>query len=364
MIGIIARTWFTTTKGGSERYIKRVFDELTKKHEVIAVTLDSECEKNVIHIKFPRIPFITQLLFSFAAARKINKLRPDACIVNQYWGELSPLLLKVPFIPILHDVGLFTSKNAKKQIFKYFFRIRILERVVRKSKVLVVPSKLTSDDLQLYLKVPPEKIKVVNEGVDADSFKGPKIEHEGVNILCVARIAPNKGHDILINAFRIIKQNHPNCRLILVGGVSKENKLHYERLKKLAEFNRNDIFFAGQVSDSELVKYYKMADIYVQPSIGEEGWGITIAEAFASDLPVVCTDIFQKTGIVSHERALIVKPGDVLGLANAIQRLIVDEKLRMKLSQKGAFYSKELSWHKTTEEILKIVNTVLKKSKY
>lgn len=360
-IGIIARTWFTSTKGGSERYIARLFEELKKNHEVTVVTFDRSEDKDVIQIKLPKISMITQVLFSFLASRKINEIKPDVCLINQYWAEFSPLLLKVPWIPINHDVGLFYSERAREHRLKHFVRTKTLDKVTKKAKLIIVPSKLTATDLQAYLNVPLEKVKIIPEGIDLNIFKPLPVKHEGINIVCVGRIAPNKSQDILLRAFKSVKEKHPNSRLYLVGGVSKYQRKYYEKLKKIIETLKiNDVVFTGYVSDENLKEYYNLADVYVQPSIGEEGWGMTIAEAYACRKPVICTSIFCRTGIADTDRALIVKGGDSDELTKAIELLIEDEELRKKLSENGYKFAQKLSWKRMADDILQVINTLVR----
>jgi glycosyltransferase involved in cell wall biosynthesis len=357
-IGIIARTWFTSTKGGSERYIARLFEELKKNHEVQVVTFDRSEGEDVIQLRLPKISLVTQALFSFFASRKINKIKPDVCLINQYWAEFSSLLLKVPWVPIIHDVGLFYSERAKRSYFKHFVRTRVLKKMAMRAELIIVPSKLTADDLQTYLKVPKEKIKMVPEGVDLDKFRPSPIKHEGINLVCAGRIAPNKGQDILLLAFGAVKEKYPNSRLYLVGGVLGSQKDYYNKLKRLTKtLNLNDVVFSGYVSDADLVRYYNLADIYVQPSVGEEGWGMSIAEAFACRKPVVCSDIFYKTGIADRDRALIVKIGDSKGLAKGIETMIENDELRKKLANNGYKFAQKLSWKRMTDEILEAIRT-------
>jgi len=353
-IGIIARTWFTSTKGGSELYIKRIFEELKKSHRVVVVTLDIDPDPDVIQIRLPRIPFFTQVLFSLLASVRINSIKPDVCVVNQYWAEFSPLLLRVPWVSIVHDVGLFYSERAKRNLIKHIFRVKILSLVTKKSKKIIAPSKLTMNDLHKYIKVPLEKIRIVNEGVDLED-PAPPIQHDGINILCVARVAPNKGHDILLKAFRTIRGKY-RAKLYLVGGISKDNRKYFQSLKEYIEkFDVKDVVFTDRVSDEKLKTYYRMADIYVQPSTGEEGWGITITEAYRYRLPVVCTRIFAKTGVADEDRAIVVKEGDPDQLAKAIETLIEDNATRERISERGNIFAKDLSWEKMSREILQII---------
>ena len=359
-IGIIARTWFTSTKGGSERNIVRLFEELRRNHEVKVVTFDRSEDKDVIQIKLPKISLVTQALFSFLASRKINEIKPDVCLINQYWAEFSPLLLKVPWIPIIYDVGLFYSEWAKEHRLKHFVRTKVLDRVTKKAKLVIVPSKLTADDLLTYLNVPPEKIKMIPVGIDLNDFKTSPVRHEGINIVCVGRIVHNKGQDILLRAFKSVKRIHPNSRLYLVGSVSKYDREYYRRLKKIVETLKiEDVVFTGYVPDENLIEYYNLADIYVQPSVGAEGWGITVVEAFACKKPVICTDIFYRTGVADTDRTLIVKGGDPKELAKAIELLIKNKELRERIAENGYRFAQKLSWKEMTNEILQVVSNLV-----
>jgi mannosylfructose-phosphate synthase len=204
------------------------------------------------------------------------------------------------------------------------------------------------------------KVKIVPEGIDLAHFRVPSVKHEGINIVCVGRIASNKGQDILLRAFRLVKRKYPNSRLYLVGGVLSDQRKYYRRLKKIVETLKiDDVVFTGYVSDEDLAQYYGLADIYVQPSIGEEGWGITIVEAFASRKPVICADIFHRTGVADVDRALIVKGGDAEELAKAIELLVEDKELRKKIVENGYSFAQRLSWDRMTDEIVQIVDTML-----
>lgn len=359
-IGIIARTWFTSTKGGSERYIARLFEEARKSHQVKVVTLDKSENRDLMQMRLPKISLVTQTLFSFLASRKINQIKPDVCLINQYWAEFSPLLLKVPWMPIIHDVGLFYSKWARQHFLKHSVRTRILDRVTQKAKLIIVPSKLTATDLQNYLDVPAGKIKIIPEGIDLDKFSPLPVKHEGINIVCVGRIAPNKGQDVLLMAFKLVKRRHPNSRLYLVGGVSKYQREYYKELRRIVESQKiDDVVFTGYVSDDDLTGYYNLADVYVQPSVGEEGWGITIVEAFACRKPVVSTPIFSRTGVVDKHRAVLVRGGDPQELAKAIEVLIMDNALRKRLADNGYRFAQKLSWKKMAHEILQVLNELV-----
>ncbi|MEN3064300.1 MAG: hypothetical protein ABC518_06610, partial [Candidatus Methanosuratincola petrocarbonis] len=72
-------------------------------------------------------------------------------------------------------------------------------------------------------------------------------------------------------------------------------------------------------------------------------------------LPVVCTRIFEKTGVADEDRAIVVKEGDPDQLAKAIETLIEDNATRERISERGNIFAKDLSWEKMSREILQII---------
>ena len=96
-----------------------------------------------------------------------------------------------------------------------------------------------------------------------------------------------------------------------------------------------------------------------QPSIGEEGWDMSIVEAFACGKPVICADIFYRTGVADKDRALIVKGGNAEELARAIELVIGDKEFREKIAKNGYSFAQKLSWKKMANEVLEVINNLV-----
>jgi len=171
-------------------------------------------------------------------------------------------------------------------------------------------------------------------------------------IICVARVAPVKGIHDLIMAFYIASKRVPGWRLIIVGPI--EDRQYYEYLQKLIKkFNlENYTSFMGMVSDEELARIYAESSIFVLPSY-HESFGIARVEALAYGLSVITTE----TGGSEIVRGcgLVVKPGDVYGLAKALEDLMSNEELRAKLSNLALNRARALSWRNIAERIAKII---------
>jgi glycosyltransferase involved in cell wall biosynthesis len=174
-------------------------------------------------------------------------------------------------------------------------------------------------------------------------------------IICVARIAPVKGIHDLIMAFHIASKRVPGWRLIIVGPI--EDRQYYEYLQNLIKkFNlENGVSFTGMVNDEELARIYAESLIFVLPSY-HEGFSIARVEALAYGLPVITTETGGSE--VVRGCGLVVKPGDVYGLAKALEDLMSNEELRAKLSNLALDRAKSLTWRSIAERIIKIIESL------
>lgn len=188
------------------------------------------------------------------------------------------------------------------------------------------------------------KIAVVGNGslagVNIERFTPPEVEEkqkikqkvlEGVEgdplvILFVGRITRDKGISELIEAFNRLKKVH-QVILLLVGPVEAdmEEDLRHRR----ADNEMDKIICTGYTSMPE--HYMAIADILAIPSY-REGFGTVVIEAAAMGLPAVGSDIYGlQDAIVNGETGILVEPKNSFLLAQALEKLLVDEKLRIQM---------------------------------
>jgi len=305
-------------------------------------------------------------MFSRKAAKMANEVGPDVVIVNSYWGELSPLYIgkSIPVIAIIHDVGLFESEEARKHRFKYFLRVRILEKVVKRVEKIIVPSIAVKEDLMKYLFVEENKVFVLGfEGVDGP-FKRVHDENDYFDIVQVSRFAPNKGQHITLEAFKHVMKVIPNARLWLVGGkgIGVEYIKYFENIAKIAlRLNRE----AGRevvkvvVDADDVNPYYRIADVCVFPSISAEGYGLTVLECMAHGKPVIASSIFARTGVASEERAYILPSLTPKHVAETIVHVYKNYGDALKKAEKGLDYARKCSWRRVAEKISTVIGELL-----
>ena len=147
------------------------------------------------------------------------------------------------------------------------------------------------------------------------------------------RLAPQKGLDLLISAFAIVRERHPTAHLVLAGP-DEEN---YERLVRKWLFEcgvAECVTLTGLLQGDQLLSLLASTEVWVMPS-RYESFGLAVVEAMASGLPIVISD---KVGIhneVLEAKAGLVVPLDVGRIAGAISALLDDEKLRLRLGAAG-----------------------------
>ncbi len=209
------------------------------------------------------------------------------------------------------------------------------------------------------------RCRTIYNGVGPDAFPGEGVERPVRNggtkhLLFLGRISPEKGVHVLLEAFHEVLRQCAEAELDIVGPdwpvpyeslLASDEPENFAALKTLydgtsyrdqvrkqvADLGLGDrVRFCGPIPHSETLQRFVANDLLVNPSFSES-LGMTVLEAMASGLPVIAT----RTGgvvetVVDGTTGLLVSPGDVHGLAEAILRLIRDDHLRASMGQAGS----------------------------
>jgi glycosyltransferase involved in cell wall biosynthesis len=199
--------------------------------------------------------------------------------------------------------------------------------------------------------VDPAKIKVIGSAVDLEKFKPPrhgaKFRHEiGVAndtplIGNVGMIRPDKGQLVLVEAARVVLQNRPDARFVIVGqgtGILKRG-INVRNAIDQAGF-ADKIIMAGYRWDTPDV--YAACDMIVIASLRTEASPIVLREAFASGRPVIATNVGDIPEIIQNrQNGLLIEPGDSQAMAAAIMEFIDDPKLAAYCAANGLRHATE-----------------------
>ncbi|MGW5667608.1 glycosyltransferase family 4 protein [Micromonospora sp. NPDC003776] len=202
-------------------------------------------------------------------------------------------------------------------------------------------------------------------GVDVDTYH-PGVDGERVRlrlgladrpvVVCVSRLVPRKGQDMLIRALPEIRRRVPDAVLLIVGGGPYRATL--EKLARQAGVER-DVVFTGSVPSAELPAHYAAGDVYAMPcrtrnrGLDVEGLGIVYLEASATGLPVVAGDSGGAPDAVREgETGYVVRGRDVAQLADRVATMLADRDLARQLGAAGrAWVEKEWRWETQAERM-------------
>ncbi|MEF2146461.1 MAG: glycosyltransferase, partial [Desulfovibrionaceae bacterium] len=177
-----------------------------------------------------------------------------------------------------------------------------------------------------------KRLATIPNPVIPPPFLGEAPELPPRTVLAVGRIAPQKGYDVLLDAFAQVSATHPQWRLCIAGGGGPTDSLKSQAKSLGIDDN---VRFLGAVRD--VGGLLRQAEIYVMSS-RYEGFPNALCEAMASGLPCVSSDCPSGPAeIIEHEvNGLLVPNANAEALASALRRLMDDPGLRKRLAAKAA----------------------------
>lgn len=242
------------------------------------------------------------------------------------WGRVASLCagVKVRFLHTQSVYGQITQKD------------RSVERLLSYATTNIIAcAEAVKKDLVDLVGIDPGKITVVYNAVDTALFRPPEdkdaargklgLSREDIIIGTVARLISIKGQSYIMQAIARLLSAFPGIKLLIVGDGPDRIKLE-EEARGLGISEK--VLFAGNRED--MPELYAAMDIFVLASTAREGLPLTAAEALATSLPVVATDV-GGTGeiVIDGETGLLVRPKDAAAIAKAIEVFLNDpEKAR------------------------------------
>jgi phosphatidylinositol alpha-mannosyltransferase len=208
----------------------------------------------------------------------------------------------------------------------------------------------------------PADYCIIPNGVDIKHFSPDVLPlkefNDGkINILFVGRQEKRKGLNYLFKAYELVRREIPDSRLIIVGPSSRWSR-KYE--KQIMRERQNSIVFTGSVAYTDLPNYYRTADLVCSPATGRESFGMVLLEAMAVGKSIVASDLPGYSNILTHGiEGLMVSPGDVQGLADAIVTLIKDEHLRKEMGARGKLKASKYRWERVAEKVIEYYELVI-----
>lgn len=284
-------------------------------------------------------------------ARAFDASRADVAHCTHF---PTPLRAGRRLVVTIHDlIPLRCPKSMPPRSARVVYRAMVA-RAARMADAIVVPSAWTARDVAALWPAVANKMRVAPLAAD-DFVSGPSADLPPWlagrrYLLAMANPKPHKGRQVLLEAFERVIEERADVLLVLVGDPGAD-ALRGDATR------RGSVRFTGPVDDAVLRTLYAHAVGFVFPSL-YEGFGLPPLEAMAFGAPVITTSAASLPEVVD-DAALLVVPGDVEALQQAIERLLGDERLAEDLSRRGRARASEFSWDATAERTVRIYEEVL-----
>ncbi|HKE84906.1 MAG TPA: glycosyltransferase family 1 protein [Vicinamibacterales bacterium] len=281
----------------------------------------------------------------------LRRERPDVYHAPHY---VLPAGVRCPSVVTIHDcIHLMFPQYLPNRLAYAYARAQMWAAARRSDCILTVSEASKRDILHLF-NVPPEKIVVVYNAIDSHFAVTPseeavarvreryQLNHQFV--LYVGNIKPHKNLVRLIEAFDELRRSgFEHVKLLIIGDeISKlpslRRAVHHYKLHK-------QVRFLGYLSDDQLAILYRLASVFVFPSL-YEGFGLPPLEAMASGTPVVTSNVSSLPEVVG-DAAVLVNPYDVDAIVDGLRRVLTDPALAAEMRRKGIERAREFSWERS-----------------
>jgi len=337
-------------KTGVEWYVFHLLKEMHKlrpdldvtvySHKPININFTGNWKNKILNWPFPgwsKIRWSMELL----------KEQPQTVFVP---GDELPSILPGRVITTIHDIGfrhvpkLYTAKNRRRQE-------RAHRRAAERAECITITNQ-TKKDFIKFFEPNPEKIHQVYLGFNqAIFYKREDQDKELIDFrkeknvtedyfYFVSRVEKRKGADILIEAYKLYKENGGKTQLIVAGPIVDKE------IQRTAS-DTPSIQFVGYVNEKENALHMSAAKAFIFPT-KKEGFGIPIIEALASGTPVICSDLAVLREIGGNA-PIFLNNKNPQEWAEEMQN---DHSDRI---EEGISHAKKFSWQETAKQTLKIL---------
>lgn len=338
-VGIISYDFYPPI-GGQGIYVYQIYKRLEKNGiEPFVFSARKNDMKNSIYV-----PSTNQVIFSLYVNLLINHWieKYNLNLVHFQGGPGGVFLVRKPKVPLIY-----TAHHLYYQKYKLYdkYLFKLLTQLEKRGylladRVVSVSSKMKNVLSKEYL-INEEKITVIHNGIDLNTFKYIKMEKIANSLLFVGRLHKIKGIEFLLDAIKIVKSKIPSVKLYIIGDGDLKEKI--ERIIQENSLSEN-VELLGMLPQKELVNWYNKTEIFILPSLFE-GFGIVVLEAMACGTPVIITKGCGAVDVVQNmENGVIIEPQNSIELANSILNLMENNGLMEKIRSNGIKSIQDYDW--------------------
>ncbi len=285
------------------------------------------------------------------------------------YGILKIQQLGLPVVETIHhsvfldrELAVKSAKSIKDRVgLRWWYSFLNMQKAVaRRLPYIITVSHDSAEHIARTFNIPKERLRVVYNGIDTSIFY-PAPENKRLENRLLTVTSGNiavKGLNYLLEAVAALRQQYP-VELVVIGK-GADNPAIQKLTSRLGI--ENYVKFLGEISTDELAGQYRSATIVVVPST-YEGFGLPAAEAMACGAPVVATTAGALPEVVG-DAGLLVPPGDVRALVDAISALLDNREKRCSLGEAGhRRTTRNFNWRTAARRTLDVYSEALEQVK-
>ena len=234
-----------------------------------------------------------------------------------------------------------------------------LERYgMHKADKIIAVSNFTKNKIVTHYGVLSEKVRVVHNAVDFSQHyydENFEIKKTDRVVLFLGRVTLQKGPDYFVYAAKKVLEHEKNVKFIVAGSGDMEPFI----IEKAAELGIADkVLFSGFLNRDDVERAYKMADIYVMPSVSEP-FGITALEAMKNKAPIIISKQSGVSEVIRH--CLTVDFWDINEISSKIISLLRYKPLHETLKDNAYLEVKKFNWDVPADKCIEVYNELISK---
>jgi len=354
---------------GIGTYIRNLLRHLARiDHDTEYVLLCGEADLGVAAQLGPNFRSVLEPSPNYSIREQIHvpwvlrRERPDLYHAPHY---VLPAAINCNSVVTIHDcIHLIFPQYLPNRMAYAYARAQMWTAAHRSDCILTVSDASKRDILHLF-NIPPEKIVVVYNAIDAHFSVTPppdavsrvreRYQLDQRFVLYVGNIKPHKNLVRLIEAFSELRTGDlEDVKLLIIGDeISKlpalRHAVHRHKLHK-------HVRFLGYVPDDQLAVLYRLAAVFVFPSL-YEGFGLPPLEAMASGTPVVVSNVSSLPEVVG-DAAVLVDPHDIDSIVDGLRCVLTNPTRADDMRRKGLERSREFSWERSVARTLEVYKRI------
>lgn len=312
------------------------------------ITVPENIQIYELHMKRSPLGVVKALL---KARKVIKSFKPDVVHANMYPAIIFSRILRI----FVHIPKLISTEHTA--FYKSSVPLRLEHFTDFLSDINTNVSDEATANFISHKAFSMQKTQTVYNGIDLSKFSKNEnnslrtnygISADTFVFINVSRITEQKDHKNLICAFAEVKKSAPNVKLLCVG----EGNLLSDLQLLINELGlENDVIFTGRKEN--VADYYNTSDCFVLSSAWE-GFGIVLAEAMASELPVISTDCGGTREVVQNEDFIVEARNSKLLAEKMLMVLKMSEQKRLALGQKNRKLVQKFDINNVTAQWIKL----------